>query len=81
MMQMNAREAYHLIELRSQRQGHPTYRRIAQDMHRQIRDVAGHHRVARAMRFVDHQEYDLERLEAERHNAARARRAVEATSL
>ncbi len=78
MMQMNAREAFHLLELRSQRQGHPAYRRICQEMHRQIRDVAGHHRVAKAMRFVDHEEYDLERLEAERVSAARARRGAEA---
>ena len=30
VMQMNAREAMHLTELRSQPQGHPTYRRVAQ---------------------------------------------------
>ena len=34
VMQMNAREAMHLTELRSQPQGHPTYRRVAQRMHR-----------------------------------------------
>lgn len=77
MLQMNAREAMHLIELRSQRQGHPNYRRICQQMHRLIRDVAGHHRIAGAMQFVDHDEYDLERLEAERHAENRARQAVQ----
>ena len=34
VMQMNAREAMHLCELRSSPQGHPNYRRIAQAMHR-----------------------------------------------
>ena len=33
VMQMSAREAMHLIELRSSPQGHPTYRRVAQQMH------------------------------------------------
>ena len=66
MMQMNVREAFHLIELRTQPAGHPGYRRVCQEMHRLIRDVAGHHSVADAMRFVDYSNPDLERLEAER---------------
>jgi thymidylate synthase ThyX len=74
VMQMNAREAMHLCELRSSPQGHPTYRRIAQEMHRQIAERAGHRAIAEAMRFVDHGAYDLERLEAER--AAEMRRAL-----
>jgi thymidylate synthase ThyX len=78
-MQMNAREALHLIELRSSPQGHPVYRRIAQEMHRMIRDVAGHKAVAGAMSFVDHGSVDLERLEAERRTDAK-RRALDASS-
>ena len=35
-MQMTAREAMHLTELRSQPAGHPSYRAVAQEMHRQI---------------------------------------------
>jgi hypothetical protein len=35
-------------------------------MHRQIAEVAGHRMVADAMRFVDFDAVDLERLEAER---------------
>jgi hypothetical protein len=35
-------------------------------MARQIRDVAGHHAIADAMKFVDFSDVDLERLEAER---------------
>src|SRR5206468_4837947 len=33
-MELNAREAMHLIELRTTPQGHPSYRRICQRMHR-----------------------------------------------
>ena len=65
-MQMNAREAMHLIELRSGPQGHPSYRRVAHEMARQIRDVAGHGLIADAMSYVDFSDTDLERLEAER---------------
>ncbi len=65
-MQMNAREAMHLIELRSSPQGHPEYRMVAQEMHRLIGEVAGHRLVADAIKFVDFSETDLERLEAER---------------
>lgn len=71
MMEMNAREAFHLIELRSQPQGHMTYRRVAHEMHRQIAEVAGHTAIAGAMTFVDHTSVDLERLEAERRSARR----------
>ena len=69
VMQMNAREAMHLIELRSSPQGHPEYRRVAQEMHHLIADEAGHRLVAEMMTFVDHDDYEsdgLERLEAER---------------
>jgi thymidylate synthase ThyX len=76
VMQMNAREAMHLIELRSSPQGHPVYRRVAQQMHRLIRDEAGHGAIADAMSFVDHSAVDLERLEAERRTAAK-RKALE----
>ncbi len=71
VIQCNAREAMHLIELRSAPQGHPAYRRIAQEMHRLIADKAGHHAVAEAMRFVDFSEPALERLDGERRAAAR----------
>ena len=71
-MQMNARSAMHILELRSAPQGHPTYRSVAQDMHRLIADRAGHKAVAEMMRFVDHSEdADLERLNAENRQARR----------
>jgi thymidylate synthase ThyX len=66
VIQMNAREAMHLIELRSSPQGHPNYRRVAHQMHDQIAQVAGHRGLAGAMTFVDYADTDLERLEAER---------------
>lgn len=73
-MQLNAREAMHLLELRSGPQGHPAYRQVAQQMHRQIAEVAGHEALAQAMVFVDHSDVDLGRLDAE-HNAE-ARRGL-----
>jgi thymidylate synthase ThyX len=65
-MQMNAREAMHLIELRTSPQGHPSYRRVCQQMHRLISDVAGHKAVAGSMRYVDHSAVELERLGSEK---------------
>jgi thymidylate synthase ThyX len=67
VLDLNAREAMHLIELRSTPQGHPAYRVVAQEMHRLIAEEAGHHAVAEMMRFVDHSpEPSLGRLDAER---------------
>jgi thymidylate synthase ThyX len=74
VMQMSAREAMHLIELRSSPQGHPTYRAVARAMHELIDTTAGHRAIAAAMRYVDNTDVDLERLEAERR--AEARRAA-----
>ncbi len=71
VMQMNAREAMHLIELRSSPQGHPAYRRIAHEMHRLIGEQAGHRAIADSMSFVDYSDVDLERLEAERRTEAK----------
>jgi thymidylate synthase ThyX len=71
-MEMNVREAMHVIELRSAPQGHPAYRKIVQTMHRLIGEQAGHHALADAMIFADHSEVALERLAAER--AAERRR-------
>src|SRR2546422_5130200 len=71
-MEMNAREAMHLIELRTTPQGHPSYRRICQTMHRLIRER--HPAIAATMTFADHSAVELERLEAER--AAERRRST-----
>ena len=73
-MTFNAREAMHLLELRTGPQGHPSYRRVCQEMHRLIADQAGHKAIAAMMSFVDYGDADtagLERLEAERRSEAR----------
>ncbi len=62
-IKLNLREAYHLIELRSARQGHPTYRQVAQAMYQQI--LAVHPTLVAKMSFVDLDDYVLERLSAE----------------
>jgi len=75
-MHFNACEAMHMLELRTTPQGHPEYRKICQDMHRQLAEKAGHRALAAMMSFVDHDDYELdalERLEGERR--AEQRRA------
>ena len=72
VIDMNARQAMHMLELRTSPQGHPAYRAVCQDMHRLIADEAGHHALAEMMRFVDHSpEQPLERLDAERRAEAK----------
>jgi hypothetical protein len=62
---MNAREAFHLLELRTSPQGHPGYRKICQEMHRQLSEI--HPRLGAAMRFVNQNgDPALTRLDAER---------------
>jgi len=78
MMQMNAREAMHVLELRTSPQGHPAYREVCQQMHTLIRDVAGHRAIAEMMVFVDHSSgTDLERLDSERRSEQKRVQAVD----
>jgi thymidylate synthase ThyX len=70
-IEMNAREAMHMLELRTASAGHPEYRRVCQEMHRLIAEEAGHRLVADMMRFVDHGASHLERLDAERRAEGR----------
>jgi thymidylate synthase ThyX len=64
VLDLNARAAMQLVELRSGREGHPAYRAVAQEMHRLIADV--HPTVGAAMRHVDHSvEPRLERILSE----------------
>jgi thymidylate synthase ThyX len=51
---LNARAAYHFIELRSSPQGHPGYRRIATRMHELISEV--HPTIGGGMSFVNKDE-------------------------
>jgi thymidylate synthase ThyX len=80
-MQFNAREAMHILELRTTPQGHPEYRQVCQQMHRLIAERAGHRTIAALMSHVDLSDYEggaLERLAGERR--AEARRAARAPS-
>ena len=71
ILDLNAREAMQLIELRSGREGHPNYRAVAHEMHAQI--AAVHPAVAAAMSHVDRvTEPRLERILSEMRTQARA---------
>ncbi len=62
---INARQAFHLLELRTSPQGHPGYRKICQEMHRQLSAV--HPRLGKAMHYLNvNGDPALTRLEAER---------------
>src|SRR5216683_537992 len=65
-MELNAREAMHMIELRTTPPGHPAYRRICQAMHRLIAEQAGHPAIAAAMSFADLSDTEEGRLASER---------------
>jgi thymidylate synthase ThyX len=70
VLDLNAREAMQLIELRSGREGHPSYRAVAHEMHRLIGQV--HPAVANAMRHVDTEaEPRLERILSEMRTQAK----------
>jgi hypothetical protein len=70
VLDMNAREAMHLIELRSGREGHPSYRAVAHELHAQI--AALHPAVGAAMSYVDRSsEPRLERILSEMRSEAR----------
>ena len=77
-LDLNAREAMHLIELRSGREGHPTYRAVAQAMHERI--AAIHPGVAAAMSHVDTSaEPRLERIMSEIRTQRKRAHAAEQT--
>jgi len=64
VLDLNAREAMQLIELRSGREGHPAYRAVAHAMHERI--AAVHPTVAAAMTHIDRDtEPRLERIVSE----------------
>ena len=65
-MKFNLREACHLIELRTVPQGHIDYRRVAQQMFKEINRI--HPNLSKIMKFVDLKEYDLERFESEKRS-------------
>jgi thymidylate synthase ThyX len=62
---LNARASFHFHELRTSPQGHPGYRKIVQEMHRQLCEV--HPNIGAAMRFVNlSEDPELTRLASER---------------
>ena len=61
---LNLREVFHLTELRSQQQGHPDYRRVAQLIATKVKEV--HPSLTEHLTFVDMNTYELERLEGEK---------------
>ena len=70
VLDLNAREAMHLIELRSGREGHPSYRAVAHEMHRLIAGI--HPAVAASMVHVDTDaEPRLERILSEMRQESR----------
>jgi thymidylate synthase ThyX len=71
-LDVNVREAMHMIELRTTPQGHPAYRRICQAMRRLIEEQAGHRALAASMRYADFSVGLGGRMDAER--AAERRR-------
>jgi thymidylate synthase ThyX len=78
VLDLNAREAMHLIELRSGREGHPAYRAVAQAMHERIEAI--HPGVAGAMEFVDRsREPRLERILSEIRTQRKRAAAATAT--
>jgi thymidylate synthase ThyX len=68
MIRLNLREAYHLIELRTQKQGHPYYRNVAQEMYKAIAKV--NPTLAKGMWFVDLNEY-ASRIDSEKRKELR----------
>jgi len=79
LLDLNAREAMHLIELRSGREGHPSYRAVALEMLEAIAQV--HPAVAAAMTHVDREtEARLERLQGEMRRHRRLQAAGSGTT-
>ena len=68
-MRFNLREACHLLELRTIPQGHADYRKVSQEMFRQINKA--HPNLSKIMKYVDMKEYDLERFESEKRTEAK----------
>lgn len=63
----NARQAFHMHELRSTSQGHPGYRKLILQMHEKLAEI--HPLLAEAMSFVNKDEDpELTRLAAERYS-------------
>ena len=62
---------FHMLELRTDKSGHANYRRICAKMHQLIKNQAGHHSIAEAMKFVDAGDYSRGRFAAEERRSDR----------
>lgn len=60
---MNDRALMHMLELRSTPQGHPHYRKAAQEMHKLVKEKNPWR--AEAMKFVDYEDYYWSRADSE----------------
>jgi len=74
----NAREAFHLHELRTSPQGHPGYRKLVKQMHDQLAQV--HPMLAEAMIFVNKgEDPELSRLAAEKYTQLKLNKLSQAS--
>jgi thymidylate synthase ThyX len=71
-MHFNLREATHLIELRTVPQGHPDYRKVAQQMYVAINKK--HPILSKIIKYVDLNQYELERFESEKRTEEKRRK-------
>ena len=72
---VSLRELMWLVELRSSPQGHPAYRRMAQDMFLEVENA--HPRLAGLVRFVDLNDYAIGRQTAEQRQEIKLRSHIE----
>jgi thymidylate synthase ThyX len=63
IMGFNDREAMHMLELRTTKQGHPQYRKLCQEIHKEIERIDPWR--ASVMNFVDHNSYESARGDSE----------------
>jgi thymidylate kinase/thymidylate synthase ThyX len=67
-MTLNAREAFHMLELRTGQQGHPAYRKLCQEIYEKIAGV--HPIIASSMSFVSYgSDEPLARLDSEQRSS------------
>ncbi|HEY7228351.1 MAG TPA: FAD-dependent thymidylate synthase [Nitrososphaeraceae archaeon] len=71
-IKINLRELYHMVELRTTAQGHPDYRYICQEIYKKVNDV--HPLLAKGMKFVDLNRYELGRFETEKRREMKRRK-------
>lgn len=75
IMGFNDREAMHLLELRTAKQGHPQYRKLCQQIHNAIAKIDPWR--ASIMQFVDHNDYDSARGDSEARQRVKERQLDE----